>query len=71
MTGLAKHHREGDVVILQYADDTILLFQNDLDQAKNVKRILGMFELMVGLKINFYKSEVICVGMEEDRIYFF
>lgn len=68
VTGLAKHQKEGDVAILQYADDTILLFQDDLAQARHVKMILGMFELMSGLKINFHKSGVICVGMEEDRI---
>lgn len=71
VTGLATDKTEGDLAILQYADDTILLFQDDLEQAKNLKRILGMFEIMFGLKINFHKSEVICVGMEEDRIKLF
>lgn len=31
VTGQAKNQREGDVAILQYADDTILLFQDDLE----------------------------------------
>lgn len=30
-----------------------------------------MFEIMPGLKINFHKSEVVCVGMEDDRIKMF
>lgn len=71
LTGLAKDQAEGDVVVLQYADDTILLFQDDLEQARNLKRILGMFEIMSGLKVNFHKSEVVCVWMEEERIKLF
>ena len=46
--GLAKNHKENDVSILQYADDTIILFQDDLEQPKNVKRILSLFEIMSG-----------------------
>lgn len=69
--GLAKDHKDNDVCILQYADDTILLFQDNLEQDKNVKRILSLFEIMSGLKINFHKSEVICVGLEENRIKLF
>jgi hypothetical protein len=65
---VAKNHKDNDVSILQYADDTILLFQDDLAQARNVKRILSLLEIMSGVKINFCKTEVICVGMEEDRI---
>lgn len=71
VTGLAKDQREGDVAILQYADDTILLFQDDLEQARNAKRILIMFQIMSGLKINFHKSEMVRVGMEHDKIKLF
>ena len=71
VSGLAKNHKENDVCIMQYADDTILLFQDDLVQASNVKRILSLFEIMSGLKINFHKSEVICVGLEDNRIKLF
>ena len=38
ISGLAKNHKENDVSILQYADDTIILFQDDLDQAKKCER---------------------------------
>jgi hypothetical protein len=48
--------------ILQYADDTILFLEHDLDKARNMKLILTAFELVLGLKINFHKSELFCFG---------
>ena len=44
--------------ILQYADDTIIFMDHDLEQAKNMKLILSVFEQLSGLKINFHKSEI-------------
>jgi len=44
--------------ILQYADDTIIFFDHDLEQAKNLKLLLVAFEQLSGLKINFHKSEI-------------
>jgi hypothetical protein len=58
---------EGGVAILQYADDTILLLENNLDQARNLKVILCLFEQMSGLKINFAKSDICCLGGALDR----
>jgi hypothetical protein len=48
--------------ILQYADDTILFMEHDLDKTQNLKLILSAFEQLSGLKINFYKSELFCFG---------
>jgi hypothetical protein len=56
---LIPHIVERGVVCIQYADDTIFLLQDDLEMARNLKLILILFEQMSGLKINFYKSEVI------------
>jgi hypothetical protein len=55
--GLVPHLIDGGISILQYADDTILLLEDDLENARNVKYILCLFEQISGLKINFYKSE--------------
>lgn len=60
--GLIAHIMERWVACLQYADDTVFLLQDDLTGAKNLKFILLFFEQMSGLKINFYKSEVLCFG---------
>jgi hypothetical protein len=46
--------------ILQYADDTNLFMENDLEEAKNMKLFLCSFDQLSGLKINFHKSEMFC-----------
>ena len=53
------------VAILQYADDTIIFLQNNLEMDKNLKLILYL-ELMSCLKINFNKSEVIMIHGNDD-----
>lgn len=50
------------MAILQYADDTIFLLEEGDENARNLKFILCLFEQMSGLKINFLKSEVFCLG---------
>jgi hypothetical protein len=67
IAGLASKNSTG-VSILQYADDTILLFEDNLEQARNLKFLLCLFEEMSGLKINFHKSEVYCLGRAKDRV---
>jgi hypothetical protein len=52
--------------ILQYADDTILFMEHDIDKAKNMKLLLSAFEQLSGLKINFHKSEIFCFGQAKD-----
>ncbi|XP_019432893.1 PREDICTED: uncharacterized protein LOC109339826 [Lupinus angustifolius] len=46
---------------LQYADDTLLIGENSVDNVLVLKSILKCFELTSGLKINFHKSSFICV----------
>jgi hypothetical protein len=48
--------------VLQYADDTIIFMDNDLERDKNMKLLLCAFEQLSGLKINFYKNELFCYG---------
>jgi hypothetical protein len=59
---LVPHLVDGGTSILQYADDTILFMENNLEQATNMKLLLCAFEQLSGLKINFHKSEVFCYG---------
>jgi hypothetical protein len=67
ITGLGERFVEGGAAILQYADDTILLLQNNFEQARNLKFILCLFEQLSGLKINFHKSEIYCFGRAKER----
>jgi hypothetical protein len=66
--GLVPHLVDGGLSILQYADDTILFLEDDLIKARNLKLVLGAFEKLSGLKINFHKSELFGFGETKDRI---
>jgi hypothetical protein len=65
-SGVIPHLVEDGLSILQYADDTILFLDHDLDQAKNMKLLLSVFEELSSLKINFHKSEIICYGAAKE-----
>jgi hypothetical protein len=54
---LRPHLVEGGVSILEYADDTILFMEHDLEKALNMKLLLCIFEQLLGLKINFHKMK--------------
>ena len=43
---------------LQYADDTILFFQNNIKSVRGIKSVLLLFQIISGLKINFGKSYI-------------
>lgn len=60
--GVVPELIEGGINILQYADDTIFMLQDDEVSAKNLKFVLCAFEQMSGLKINFNKSDLYCFG---------
>lgn len=52
VAGLVPHLVNDDLSILQYADDTLLFLEHDLDKAKNMKLLLLAFEQVSWLKIN-------------------
>jgi hypothetical protein len=64
--GVIPHLVDEGLSILQYADDTILFMDHNLEQAKNMKLLLSAFEQLSGLKINFHKSEIFCFGEAKD-----
>ena len=43
ITGLADHLIDKGVAVLQYADDTILFIQDDVESARNLKLLLYIF----------------------------
>jgi hypothetical protein len=69
--GLVPHLVDGGLSILQYADDTLLFFDNDLEKAANLKSLFVAFEQVFGLKINYHKSELFCFrkAVEEEHQY--
>lgn len=64
--GLVPNLVEGGLTQLQYADDMILFMNYDDMTIRNIKFIMYCFEWMSGLKINYHKSEVYTVGLEES-----
>ena len=44
IAGVVPHLVDGGLSILQYADDTILFMEHDIEKAKNLKLILSAFE---------------------------
>ena len=69
--GVLTKGEDKGINMLQYADDTIFLIKDEVETVKNLKFILGTFEQMSGLKINFHKSELLLFGKakEKQRIY--
>jgi hypothetical protein len=61
--GAIPHLIDEGLLVLQYADDTIIFMDNDLERAKNIKLLLCAFEQLSRLKINFHKSELFCYGV--------
>jgi hypothetical protein len=64
--GVVPHLLDDGLSILQYADDTIIFIDHDLEPAKNLKVLLCAFEQLSRLKINFHKSEIFCYGEAKE-----
>nr|AAO00696.1 retrotransposon protein, putative, unclassified [Oryza sativa Japonica Group]AAP54694.1 retrotransposon protein, putative, unclassified [Oryza sativa Japonica Group] len=58
LSEVIPHLMDDGLSILQYADDTIIFLEHDLQEAKNLKLILTVFEKLSGLKINFHKKSL-------------
>jgi hypothetical protein len=65
---LCLHHIPGGVISLQYADDTILFIENNLEMAKNLKWVLTSFEQVSGMKVNYNKSELVPINLDPKEI---
>ena len=53
---------------LQFADDTLIFFEANEVQVKNVKAFLLCFEVVSSWKINFFKSQLIGIRVEDQAI---
>ena len=64
--GVIPHLVDDGLSILQYADDTIIFMSHDMEKARNMKYLLYVFEQLSGLKINFHKIEIFCIGKAKN-----
>lgn len=63
--GALVGHQGLKISHLQFAYDTIIFREATWDEIIIIKRILRCFEMVSGLKINFHKSMVCGIGVEE------
>jgi hypothetical protein len=57
------------VSILQYADDTLCIGEACIDNLWTLKAMLRGFEMVSGLKVNFWKSCLIGVNVDDDFLH--
>jgi hypothetical protein len=55
-----------DFPILQYANDTLIFLQGEVDQLLFLKNLLNRFGESTGLKVNFDKSFMVPINVQED-----
>jgi hypothetical protein len=68
IVGVIPHLVDDGISILQYADDTIIFMDHDLNNAQNMKLLLCAFEQALGLKIVFHKNELFCFGQAQEVV---
>jgi hypothetical protein len=66
--GLCPQLVPGGAVSLQYADDTLIFLEKDERNAINLKWPLTYFEQISGMKINYHKSELMAINMEQGEM---
>ena len=65
--GLLPNVFQGGIISLQYADDTLLFLKHNYQQVVNFKWLLTCFENLSGMKINYHKSDLLTLGLDEDE----
>lgn len=57
-----------DFPIVQYADDTLVIGPADASQLDHLHSLLQDFATSTGLKVNFHKSQLIPINVDDSRI---
>jgi len=57
-----------DFPIVQYADDTLLIMEADVNQLVLLKGLLDIFALSTGLTVNYSKSSMYPINVHPDRL---
>jgi retron-type reverse transcriptase len=60
-----------DFLIVQYADDTLVLMQANARQLICLKALLNTFASATGLKVNYGKSIMVPINIAEDKVSIF
>lgn len=67
--GLLSDLREGGVISLQYANDTIIFSDIEGKYLRTLKCCLILFKSLSGMKINFDKSELVPLNMSDEEVH--
>jgi len=68
LTSLKIGSKELEMCILQFADDTLFLCEDSLNNVLNLKAILRGFELASGLKINFHNLRLAGFSVQSNIV---
>jgi len=69
INGLLTDFTPNWIIFLQYANDTILFSDCEVSHLRNLKSCLCLFEHISGIRINFHKSEVIPMNLDQAQIH--
>jgi hypothetical protein len=67
ISGFMNSIHPEDVLSLQYVDDALLFLRHSYEDATHLKWIMVCFELISGMKINYSKSGMVPVNLDEDE----
>jgi hypothetical protein len=67
ITGLMSRMYPEGVMSLQYIDDTLLFLTHDTQATCYLKWLMVYFENILGLKINFDKSDLTHMNLSEEE----
>ena len=67
--GLLTDFTPNGIISLQYADDTIIFSDCEESHLRNLKSCLCLFEQISGMRINFYKSEVVPMNLDPVQVH--
>jgi hypothetical protein len=57
-----------DFSVIPYADDTLVIMKANAMQLLYLKALLGLFAESTGLKVKYYKSNMIPINMSTERL---
>lgn len=57
-----------EITVLQFADNTLFTCPTTMENILTLKAILRGFELALGLKVNFFKSKLGAIGINDSEL---
>ncbi|WOG89358.1 hypothetical protein DCAR_0208596 [Daucus carota subsp. sativus] len=67
--GIQVSSDSAPITHFQYADDTILVIQNNEKSVLGVQNVLLLFQVISGLKVNFHKSMIFHPSNDVDKLH--